>query len=58
MKWSDAAAATTLVLVLTAVSPCQQAPQRPQPVTKTFSVNGKPVQTSLVQIDNRPDLLP
>jgi|SRR5271157_1876297 len=53
MKWSQGVAVTTWVFVLTAISPCQQAPQRPQPVTKTFSVNGRPVQTSLVQIDNR-----
>jgi hypothetical protein len=61
MKWIRTAAMITscCVLVLTTISKGQQTPQKPQPVTprpqsltKSFSVNGKPVQTSL-QIDNR-----
>jgi hypothetical protein len=54
MKWNQTLAVTASMLLFTTVSPCQpQTTKAAQPVTKTFSVNGKPVQTSLVQIDNR-----
>jgi hypothetical protein len=54
MRWNQTLAVTASMLLFATVSPCQpQTTKAAQPVTKTFSVNGKPVQTSLVQIDNR-----